>query len=158
MTRHYRHLWHILYLPLVLVACTPHQSIAVAAPQPRPVVAAPDLDDEPEPVFEQVGKASWYGRHHQGKLTASGERFDMNELTAAHRSLPLDTRAKVTNLANGRSVEVTVNDRGPYVKGRVIDLSARAARELGLKKQGVGRVRIEVMPGDEPIEEANAAE
>jgi rare lipoprotein A len=152
MVRQHRYLWHILYLPLILVACTPRESIAVAP------TAAPLAITEPEPVFEQVGKASWYGRHHQGKLTASGERFDMNELTAAHRSLPLDTKAKVTNLENGRSVEVTVNDRGPYVKGRVIDLSAQAAKELGLKKQGVGRVRIEVMPDDERIEEANAAE
>jgi rare lipoprotein A len=99
-----------------------------------------------EPVYEEVGTASWYGPWHQGRKTASGDRFDMNALTAAHPRLPLDTRARVTNLENGRSVEVTVNDRGPYVRGRVIDLSRRAAERLGMKKQGTATVRIEVLP------------
>jgi rare lipoprotein A len=99
-------------------------------------------------VFSQVGTASWYGKFHQGRTTASGERFDMNDLTAAHRTLPLGTEATVTNLENGRSVDVTVNDRGPYKKNRVIDLSKRAAEELGIKDQGVAKVKVEVMPKD----------
>lgn len=113
-----------------------------------PIVSEPTLATapEPEPLYEEVGKASWYGRWHQGRKTASGERFDMNKLTAAHPSLPLGTEARVTNLETGRSVEVTVNDRGPYVKGRSIDLSARAAQVLGMKSQGVATVRIEVLP------------
>jgi rare lipoprotein A len=97
----------------------------------------------------EIGVASWYGPWHQGRKTASGARFDMHKLTAAHRQLPLDTRVRVTNLRNGRSVEVTVTDRGPYVHGRVIDLSARAAEALDLKKRGIGRVRIEVIDDDQ---------
>ncbi|HEY0525770.1 MAG TPA: septal ring lytic transglycosylase RlpA family protein, partial [Stellaceae bacterium] len=120
-----------------LGACT-----TAEAPAPEPAtqtVAA--YAPTPEPVYEEVGTASWYGPWHQGRKTASGERFDMNALTAAHPSLPLDTKARITNLENGRSVEVTVNDRGPYVRGRVIDLSKRAAEKLGMKKQGTATVR-----------------
>jgi rare lipoprotein A len=98
------------------------------------------------PAYQEVGIASWYGGWHQGRLTASGEVFDANRLTAAHRTLPLETKAKVTNLENGRSIEVKVNDRGPYVHGRVIDLSARAARELGMAQRGLALVKIEVLP------------
>lgn len=93
--------------------------------------------------FEEIGQASWYGSLHQGRVTASGERFDMNKLTAAHRSLPLGTSVRVTNLDNGRSIDVTINDRGPYVGTRVIDLSREAARELHMEREGVAPVRIE---------------
>jgi len=99
-------------------------------------------------AHDEVGLASWYGGWFEGKRTASGARFDKHKLTAAHRSLPLDTKARVTNLENGRSVEVTVNDRGPYVKGRVLDLSAQAAKKLGMTKRGLALVRIEVIPDD----------
>ena len=95
--------------------------------------------------FTQVGLASWYGPHFQGKHTASGERFDMNALTAAHRTLPLNSHVRVTDLATGRSVVVRINDRGPYVGDRIIDLSAKAARALGMKKDGVTRVRVELV-------------
>ncbi len=98
------------------------------------------------PIYEEIGIASWYGRWHQGRLTASGQPFDMNKLTAAHPTLPLNTRARVTNMENGKSIEVRVNDRGPYVKGRAIDLSAKAAEKLGMMKQGLSVVRIEVLP------------
>jgi rare lipoprotein A len=94
----------------------------------------------------QVGIASWYGREHQGRLTASGRRFDRRKLTAAHNTLPFHTKAKVTNLENGKSVEVTINDRGPGVRGRVIDLSERAALRLGMKQAGLARVKIEPLP------------
>lgn len=94
-------------------------------------------------AFRQVGVASWYGPGFHGKRTASGERFDQNDLTAAHRKLPLGSEVKVTNLENGRSIVVEINDRGPYIKGRVIDLSKAAARRLGLVEHGVGKVRIE---------------
>ncbi|MGH7267122.1 MAG: septal ring lytic transglycosylase RlpA family protein [Candidatus Rokuibacteriota bacterium] len=86
--------------------------------------------------------ASWYGSWHHGRLTASGEPFDMGDLTAAHRSLPLGLCVEVTHLANGRRVHVRVNDRGPYVPGRTIDLSHRAARELDMVDDGLARVRI----------------
>jgi len=99
--------------------------------------------------FRQVGTASWYGPGFHGRKTASGERFDQNKLTAAHRSLPLDTVVKVTNLDNGKAVKVSINDRGPYVGKRVIDLSHAAARKLDMTEDGTARVRIEVaeLPG-----------
>jgi rare lipoprotein A len=95
--------------------------------------------------YVQVGVASWYGPWHQGRRTANGERFDMRKLTAAHKTLPLDSKVRVTNLENGKSVEVTINDRGPYVGDRLIDLSERAARRLGMKEQGLATVRVEVV-------------
>jgi rare lipoprotein A len=97
-------------------------------------------------AFEQVGVASWYGPGFHGRPTASGEIFDQNELTAAHRNLPLGSEVRVTNLENGRSITVEINDRGPYVKGRVIDLSRAAARRLDLIEDGVAKVRIEATP------------
>jgi rare lipoprotein A len=117
---------------------------AVASPMPVTYVAP----EPPRPVFEQVGTASWYGQWHHGKRTANGEIFDMHKLTAAHRTLPLGTEVKVTNLENGRTVEVLVNDRGPYIKGRVIDLSAKAAEVLDMKQEGLAEVKIEVLPAD----------
>jgi rare lipoprotein A len=116
------------------------QSLAPALAEATP--AEPDTT----PAQDQVGIASWYGLQHQGRLTASGQRFDEDKLTAAHRTLPLDTRVKVTNLENGRAVEVKVNDRGPYISGRVLDLSTRAAKELGMQKEGLALVRIEILP------------
>jgi rare lipoprotein A len=102
-----------------------------------------------KPDFRQVGTASWYGPGFNGKKTASGKRFDQNKLTAAHRSLPLDTVVKVTNLDNGKAVNVEINDRGPYSGKRVIDLSRAAARKLDMTDDGTARVRIEVaeLPG-----------
>jgi rare lipoprotein A len=99
--------------------------------------------------FRQVGTASWYGPGFHGRKTARGERFDQNKLTAAHRSLPLDTVVKVTNLDNGKAVKVAINDRGPYVGNRVIDLSRAAATKLDMTDDGTARVRIEVaeLPG-----------
>lgn len=92
-----------------------------------------------------VGLASFYDARYDGARTASGERHDADALTAAHRTLPFGTRVRVTNLANGRSVVVTVNDRGPFVRGRVLDVSRRAARELGFVREGTARVRVTVL-------------
>lgn len=94
-------------------------------------------------AFHQVGMASWYGPGFHGRKTASGERFNQNKLTAAHRKLPLGSEVKVTNLENGRSITVEINDRGPYKKGRVLDLSKAAAKKLGMVEDGVAKVRIE---------------
>lgn len=94
-------------------------------------------------TVEQVGNASWYGPGFHGNETASGETFDQTKLTAAHRTLPFGTKAVVTNLETGKSVKVTINDRGPYVKGRKIDLSKAAAGKLGMSKTGVAKVKIE---------------
>ncbi|MGH8653549.1 MAG: septal ring lytic transglycosylase RlpA family protein [Gammaproteobacteria bacterium] len=96
-----------------------------------------------QPAFEQLGRASWYGPGFHGKRTANGEIYDQNKLTAAHRSLPLGTEVEVPHVKNGKSVELRVNDRGPYVGGRVIDLSRAAAIELGIKEQGLATVKIE---------------
>jgi rare lipoprotein A len=98
----------------------------------------------------EEGLASWYGGKFQGRRTASGEIFDTRRLTAAHRSLPFGTRVRVTNLENGRSVEVRINDRGPFVAGRVIDLSLAAAATIGLTGRGVAAVRLEVLAAGEP--------
>ena len=107
-----------------------------------------------KPIVEQVGEASFYGPGFHGKKTATGEKFDQNDKTAAHPTLPLGTKATVTNLDNGTSVEVKINDRGPYVKGRDIDLSKGAAKELGMTKGGVAPVKIEaeVIPSEKSPE------
>src|SRR6266481_2056189 len=105
---------------------------AVRAPAPPPITNG-----------VQVGIASWYGPGFHGNRTANGEIYDQYELTAAHPSLPLGTRAMVTNLTNGRAVEVRINDRGPFVDGRAIDLSYAAARTIGMIGPGTGRVRID---------------
>jgi rare lipoprotein A len=96
----------------------------------------------------QTGRASWYGQPHHGQLTASGERFDMHALTAAHPTLPFGTRLRVVNLDNDREVDVRVNDRGPTVPGRIIDLSYAAARALGAIGAGVIPVRLTVLGAD----------
>jgi rare lipoprotein A len=93
----------------------------------------------------QVGIASWYGKEFHGKPTASGEPFDMYDLTAAHRTLPLGSRCKVTNLENGRETVLRINDRGPFVRGRILDCSYGAAQRLGFAGKGLARVRVEVL-------------
>lgn len=95
--------------------------------------------------YSEVGMASWYGRQFHGRSTANGETYDMNDMTAAHRTLPLPTIVRVTNLSNGRTVKLRVNDRGPFAKGRIIDVSRRAAQVLGFQNQGVTRVRVEIV-------------
>lgn len=95
-----------------------------------------------DPGYSEVGMASWYGDQFNGRPTASGERFDMHALTAAHKTLPLPGLVEVTNLANGRTAVLRVNDRGPFVDDRIIDLSRGAAEQLGLLARGVGEVRV----------------
>lgn len=92
-----------------------------------------------------TGSASWYGPKFHGRLTANGERFNMDDLTAAHRTLPFGTRVRVTNNATGKAVIVRINDRGPFHGNRVIDLSRKAAKSIGLMSRGVGNVKIEVL-------------
>jgi peptidoglycan lytic transglycosylase len=99
----------------------------------------------PTPGHPQNGIASWYGPGFHGQPTSSGAIYDQHALTAAHPKLPLGTRARVTNLENGKSVEVLINDRGPFAKSRVIDLSYAAAREIGMIGPGTARVRIDVV-------------
>ncbi len=101
------------------------------------------VDGAGQPVVEQVGEASWYGKAQHGHKTATGARFDQNALTAAHPTLPLGSRATVINIENGKSIDVLINDRGPYVKGRDIDLSKAAAQELGVTEDGAAAVKIQ---------------
>ena len=100
-------------------------------------------------TYDQEGEASWYGgpRMH-GRRTASGEKMDQNALTAAHPTLPMSSLVRVTNLTNNRSVIVRINDRGPFVRGRIIELTRQGARQLGYEAQGVARVRVQVIPTD----------
>lgn len=101
--------------------------------------------------FKDRGVASWYGKEFHGKLAANGEVFDMAAYTAAHRKLPLGSLVRVVNLANGKSVQVRINDRGPYVSGRMLDLSQAAARELGMLEAGTSPVQIEVIGNHRPV-------
>ncbi|MEM9161560.1 MAG: septal ring lytic transglycosylase RlpA family protein [Cyanobacteria bacterium P01_F01_bin.4] len=110
----------------------------------RPAPVAPPVQ-QVAVASSTIGLASWYGPGFHGRQSASGERFNQNAFTAAHRTLPFGTRVRVTNVSNGRQVVVRINDRGPYSGGRVIDLSAGAARQIGLVNAGVGRVQIEVL-------------
>ncbi|HAD26992.1 MAG TPA: septal ring lytic transglycosylase RlpA family protein [Alphaproteobacteria bacterium] len=101
-----------------------------------------------EPGYDETGIASWYGKKFHGKYTANGEVYNMDALTAAHKTLPMPVKVRVTNLENGRSLVLRVNDRGPFVHGRVIDVSRRAAELLGFKQQGIARVRVQLIePG-----------
>lgn len=104
--------------------------------------------------FDRIGEASWYGERYQGRSTASGEPFDMNALTAAHKRIPFGTMVKVTNLANKRSLVVRINDRGPYKRGRIIDVSRRGADLLGFEHQGTTRVRVTVLRSKRSIQNA----
>lgn len=93
----------------------------------------------------EYGQASWYGKPYHGRQTASGEKYNMNDLTAAHRTLPFGTKVKVTRLDNGRSVVVRINDRGPFVRNRVIDLSRKSAQKIDMINDGIADVRVEII-------------
>ena len=98
--------------------------------------------------YDETGIASWYGSDFHGKFTANGEVYNMNDLTAAHPTLPLPSIVRVTNLDNGRSIVVRVNDRGPYLRGRIIDLSRRAAQLVGMIGTGTAKVRVQILPDE----------
>ncbi|MBD2776870.1 septal ring lytic transglycosylase RlpA family protein [Iningainema tapete] len=123
--------------PLKEIADLP-QRIAMPIALPKQIAIGPVL-------LTMNGKASWYGYDGSGNRTATGERYKPEGMTAAHRSLPFGTRVRVTNTRNGRSVIVRINDRGPFIRGRIIDLSAGAARVLGMMGRGIAPVRIEVL-------------
>jgi rare lipoprotein A len=126
----------------------PNISEATAAPVSS-VQAKPEIRQQVEKTKPyQVGTASWYGQIFEGKPTASGEPYDMYDMTAAHLKLPMGSYVKVTNLRNGRAVVVRVNDRGPIVPGRIIDLSYGAAQALQFKQRGLQRVRLDLVAAD----------
>ncbi len=102
-----------------------------------------------QPSYNETGIASWYGEPFHGRKTANGERYDMNALTAAHKTLPMPSRVRVTNLGNGRSIELRVNDRGPFAHGRIIDVSRRGAQLLGFQKAGTAKVRVSLLDDDD---------
>jgi rare lipoprotein A len=122
----------------LLAGCS---TAVVTTPAPAPAPAP----GPPAEGYEEVGIASWYGVQHQGKRTASGEPFDMSQLTAAHRSLPFGTRLRVINRDNNQTAEVRINDRGPFVKGRILDVSYAAARQLGALGSGTFPIRLRVL-------------
>jgi rare lipoprotein A len=117
---------------------------AVLLAVPAPETHAPSQANE-APAWTQTGKVSWYGPGFHGRQTANGEIFDTNDMTMAHRSLAFGSKVRVTNLDNGRSIVVRVNDRGPYVGGRIADLSHAAASRLGFVEEGVVHARIELI-------------
>jgi len=125
----------------------------LGAPEPliSPFPGAVDLSTITPPTGPRVvrdlgtGVASYYGKRFHGRLTANGERFNMNAMTAAHKTLPFGTRVRVTNPANGRSVTVRINDRGPFIRGRTIDLSRGAASKIGMISRGHARVKLDIV-------------
>lgn len=154
----------VLLLLAALVACAPDRrgpagAYKVGTPYQISGVWYYPKED---PFYDETGIASWYGSDFHGKSTANGERYDMSTMTAAHRTLPMPSMVRVTNLENGRSIRVRVNDRGPYARGRIIDLSRRAAELLGFQNKGTARVRVQYegrgdVGGSAPAEEVVAA-
>ena len=126
-------------------ASGPNSSEAAKVTKPTVVKAVSRQSAKSKNSPYEVGTASWYGEYFQGKQTASGEPFDMQALTAAHPTLPLGSFVRVTNLRNGRAVVVRINDRGPVVEGRIIDLSYNTARVLGFEERGLQRVRLDLV-------------
>jgi rare lipoprotein A len=119
-------------------------------PAPSPGDPLPPVTGVPGPGWTEVGIASWYGNPYHGRATASGEVYDMEARTGAHRTLPFGTRLRVDNLDNGRTATLTVNDRGPFVEGRMLDVSRRIARDLDMLGPGTARVRITVLEAPAP--------
>lgn len=133
----------VLFLVILLVA-----SCGVLPRKPSPGTLA----------MVGEGRASWYGPDFHGKRTANGETYNMNRLTAAHRTLPFNTRVRVDNLENGQSVIVRINDRGPYIGNRIIDLSREAATQLGMIRNGTANVRLYLLEeGDRPVTSRNSS-
>ena len=136
----------ILCCASLLSACADRRATIMPALPSGPESQTPQASPS---LATQEGIASWYGQSHHGKKTASGEVFNMEALTAAHRTLPFGTVVRVTHLATNRTVTVRINDRGPYTDGRIIDLSARSARDLGIVRLGIAKVRIEPISSDQ---------
>jgi peptidoglycan lytic transglycosylase len=148
-----RRIAHGLAIAFLIVGLGAAQGPNISEAKPAPVssVATPEVRHQVEKAKPyQIGTASWYGETFQGKPTASGERYEMYDMTAAHLRLPMGSYVKVTNLRNGRSVIVRVNDRGPVVPGRIIDLSYGAAQALQFRSRGLQRVRLDLVGTPQP--------
>jgi rare lipoprotein A len=126
-------------------ASGPNSSEAATVEKPTAVQTVSRRSKQTKNSPYEVGTASWYGEYFQGKETASGEPFDMQALTAAHPTLPLGSFVRVTNLRNGRAIVVRINDRGPFVERRIIDVSYNTARILGFRERGLQRVRLDLV-------------
>ncbi len=129
----------------LILALTSLLCIAACAPFPKERFYAPRPGEEEFWHYREVGLASWYGEEYHGRPTANGEIYDMYASTAAHRTLPFNTLVRVHNLENGKITEVRINDRGPFIPGRIIDLSKKGAREIGILATGIARVSLQVI-------------
>ncbi len=154
------------FVTAILSACGPEPELQTSAPPAPGVkigepyqVAGRWYTPQEDPGYNQVGIASWYGSDFHNKQTANGEIYDMNKLTAAHTTLPMPSYVRVTNLENNRSLILRVNDRGPFVGNRIIDVSRRGAQLLGFEKRGTTRVRVEAVDGpNAPVQVAQSDE
>ena len=137
----------------MLAGCGGHKNTTVSdIPAPPPTISEPtEPPAHGKVLYTEVGLASWYGPEFNNRRTSSGEIFDMHQPTAAHRTLPLNSMVRVTNLTNGKSTLVRINDRGPFVQGRIIDLSVAAAKAIDMWRAGVAKVRLEVVDTPAPI-------
>lgn len=153
------HIIGLLALSVYMVGCSATARFTAQGPMPMtPASTSGSVGTRfgPKVLLTEEGVASYYSVGFNGKLTASGEVFNKNAFTAAHRTFPFGTLLRVTNLSNGKSVEVTVNDRGPYEKGRIIDLSEAAARAIGMIRTGTAEVEIQVLKwGNNQYHEGN---
>jgi rare lipoprotein A len=145
MNRHHRSLAFGLAIVLLLSGCAKKKRVPMTPMAPRTGAAIPNIGDE------EVGVASWYGHPYHGRQASSGEIYDMEKLTAAHRTMPFGTIVEVRNMSNDRTVAVRINDRGPFVDGRIIDLSHAAAREIQMIGPGTAKVRLRVVGLPEKI-------
>jgi rare lipoprotein A len=149
---------------MFLTACGHKQRPRIAtAPPPPPATSPRDSAPIPpappirvprnaKPIYVETGMASWYGPPYHNRKGANGEVYDMNAATAAHRTIPLNSIVRVTNVATGRSVLVRITDRGPFIEGRILDLSLAAAKEIDVWRPGVAKVRVEVLEAPSPID------
>jgi len=128
-----------------------HARTRVPAPPPTSAETF-NIPANAKPLFVETGLASWYGPPYHNRPAANGEIYDMNAPTAAHRTLPLGSIVRVTNLSTGQRTLVRINDRGPFIEGRIIDLSLAAASEIGVRRAGIAKVRVEVMRAPAPLD------
>jgi rare lipoprotein A len=148
---------------ILLAGCGEKKRIATRVPPPPPPITSdtapthsvpnPDVYDRRTPLFVETGMASWYGPPYHNRKAATGEIYDMHQFTAAHKTLPLNSIVRVTNVANGKSVIVRINDRGPFIGTRIIDLSYAAAHEIETWRAGVAKVRVEVLEAPKPLDQ-----
>jgi rare lipoprotein A len=148
-----RRIAHGLAIAFLIVGLGAAQGPNISEATPAPVSSVrpkPEVRKQAKTKPYQIGTASWYGEYFEGKPTASGEPYDMYDMTAAHLTLPMGSYVRVTNLRNGKAVVVRVNDRGPIVPGRIIDLSYGAAQALQFKQRGLQRVRLDLVNPPQP--------